>query len=166
MTLEVPMEEFVATVRRMGGDLSAFVTHENGGTRLSAADPAKNLRMVAYSPLAPEVVARTLEGEGIRAVAGRWIPDDAPAAAGEIHVAAVAYRTDGAQPGLWVDAFPESPTGIQAIRAMFAEFQSTGEVATIPFEEFMRIAEPTAVVLSPAELRGFAAAKGDGSVGG
>lgn len=159
MTLEVPFEGFVEAAKRLVGGLPVFATAENGGTRLSAADPAKGIRIVAYSPQDPKPVAELLGQGGLQVVEGRWIPDDAPAATGEIHVAAVAYRTEGSQPGLWVDAFPETPSPIQAIRAMYDEFRGTGEVADIPFEEFMRVSEPTVVVLGPSELRGFAAAK-------
>ncbi len=159
MTLEVSLEGFVEAVRRLGAGVAAFVSPENGGTRLTAADPAKGLRVVAYSPQDPTPVAESLRAKGLDAMEGRWIPDDAPAAAGEIHVAAVAYRVEGSQPGLWVDAFPEAPTAVQAIRALYDEFRANGEVAAVPFEEFMRLAEPTVVILGPSEMRGFAAAK-------
>ena len=159
MTLEVPFEGFVEAVKRMGAALPAFTTPENGGTRLSAADPSKGLRIVAFSPQDPDPVAEILRAKGLESVAGRWIPDDAPAATGDVHIAAVAYRTEGSQPGLWVDAFPEAPTTVQAIRALYDEFRESGEVAEVAFEEFMRLAEPTVVILGPADMRGFAAAK-------
>ena len=159
MTLEVPFEGFVEAVKRLGTGGSAFATPENGGTRLSAADPAKGIRVVAYSPQDPGTVAEALRAKGMETAEGRWVPDDAPAAAGEIHVAAVAYRTEEAQPGLWIDAFPEAPSAVQAIRALYDEFRANGEVAAVPFEEFMRLAEPTVVILGPSEMRGFAAAK-------
>ena len=159
MTLEVPFEGFVEAARRLVGALPVFAAHENGGTRLSAADPAKGIRVVSFTPKDPGPVGEILASEGLRVVEGRWIPDDAPAAAGEVHIAAVAYRTSGTQPGLWVDAFPEAPTAIRAVRALYDEFRESGEVADVPFEEFMRLAEPTVVVLGPSELRGFAAAK-------
>ena len=159
MTLEVPFEGFPEAAKRLAAGLPAFAASENGGTRLSAADPAKGIRVVAFSPQGPEEVAEALKAKGVETVEGRWIPDDAPAAAGEIHVAAVAYRTEGTQPGLWVDAFPEAPTPVQAIRALYDEFRGTGEVAEVPFEEFMRVAEPTVVIVGPSEMRGFAAAK-------
>ena len=160
MTLEVPLEGFAEAVRKLVGPLPIFVSAENGGSRLSAADPDKGIRVVAYSPQSPGAVVVAFEKAGLKVVEGRWIPDDAPAAAGEIHVAAVAYRTEGKMPGLWVDAFPEAPTAVQAVRAMYDEFRETGEVAEVSFEEFMRVAEPNVVLLAPGELRGFAASKG------
>lgn len=159
MTLEVPYEGFAEAAKRMAGGMPAFVTPENGGTRLTVADPAKGLRIVAYSPQDPDPVAAGLRAAGLSVAEGRWIPDDAPAATGDIHVAAVAYRTDKPQPGLWVDAFPEAPTTVQAIEAMVDEFRRTGQMVDLPLEEFIRLAEPTVVILGPSELRGFAAAK-------
>lgn len=159
MTLEVPFEGFVEAVRKLVGNLPVFATPENGGTRLSAADPTKGIRVVAYSPKDPGPVTEALAKDGLRVVEGRWIPDDAPAAAGDVHIAAIAYRTGGSQPGLWVDAFPEMPAAMQAIRTMYDEFRKSGEVADVSFEEFTRLAEPTVVILGPSEVRGFAAAK-------
>lgn len=159
MTLEVPFDGFAEAAKRLVGSGPVFVAHENGGTRLSAADPAKNVRVVAYSPHDPGPVAEGLKGQGIAALEGRWIPDDAPAASGDVYVAAVAYRTAHSQPGLWVDAFPTLPTSVQALRALYDEFRQTGQVADVPLEEFIRLAEPTVVILTPADLRGFAADK-------
>jgi len=160
MTLEVPLDGFVAAAKRLAQGAPTFVAAENGGTRITCADPARSLRLVTYSPEPPAEAKESLKADGIDALEGRWIPDDAPAATGELYVAAVAYRTEGSQPGLWVDAYPELPTSVQAITAMYEEFRETGQVAEIPLEEFVRLAEPTVVVLSPADLRGFAAAKG------
>jgi len=159
MTLEVPLEGFVAAVKRLASGASTFVAAENGGTRITCADPGKSLRIVSYSAESPTQTIETLKEGGIEALEGRWLPDDAPAASGEIYVAAVAYRTEGTQPGLWVDAFKELPNSVQAITTMYEEFRETGQVAEIPLEEFVRLAEPTVVVVSPAELRGFASAK-------
>lgn len=159
MTLEVPFEGFPEAAKRLVGVGPLFATHENGGTRLTAADPAKNVRVVAFTPddFGPTVEA--LRAKGLQVVEGRWMPDDAPPVSGEIHVAAIAYRTEHNQPGLWVDAYPEAPTAVQAIRAMVEEFRDTGEMKEIAVEEFMRLAEPTVVILTPADLRGYAAAK-------
>lgn len=159
MTLEVPLEGFVAAAKRLAPGAPTFVAAENGGSRISCADPSKDVRVLAYSPESPAAARETLKAEGVEAFEGRWIPDDAPAASGEIYVAAVAYRTEGSQPGLWVDAYQEHPSSVQAITTMYEEFRETGQVAEIPLEEFVRLAEPTVVVVSPAELRGFASAK-------
>lgn len=159
MTLEVPPEGFAEAVRKLAPGLPAFAAAEGGGTRLIAADPAKGVRVVAYSPVPPSAAAERLRADGLTVREGRWVPDEAPEPVGEAHVAAVAYRTEGLKPGLWVDAFPEAPTPVQALRALYDEFRANGEIAEVSFEEFMRLAEPTVVVLAPGELRGFAAAK-------
>lgn len=159
MTLEVPFEGFAEAMKRLGGSLTAFLVPENGGTRVTAADPAKAIRLTAHSPLDPGPVADALRERGVATAEGRWTPDDAPMATSEPHVAAVAYRTSGLQPGLWVDAFPTLPTAAQALRALYNEFRETGQVADVPLEEFVRLAEPTVVILTPADLKGYAAAK-------
>ncbi len=159
MTLEVPYEGFAEAAKRLAVVGPLFVTHENGGTRLTAADPTKNVRVVSFTTDDPGPVGDALRAKGLQVVEGRWMPDDAPPVSGELHVVAVAYRTEGKQAGLWVDAYPEAPTAVQAIRAMVDEFRDTGEMADVAFEEFMRLAEPTVVILTPADLRGYAAAK-------
>ncbi|RYG21957.1 hypothetical protein EON82_17970 [bacterium] len=159
MTLDVPFDGFVAAAKRLANGQPTFVTPESGGTRVSCADTGKGIRVVAYSPKDLDPVAEELRKAGLDVTEGRWIPDDAPAASGDVYVAAIAYRTDSTQPGLWVDAFPQLPTSVQAITSMYEEFRETGQVAEVPLEEFVRLAEPTVVVLSPPELRGFAAGK-------
>ena len=159
MTLEVPFEGFAEAARKLAPGLPAFASAENGVIRVTVADPAKAVRVVASSAESLEKVAESLRKEGLTVRQGQWVPDDAPPAVAEFHAAAIAYRTEGPKPGLWVDAFPEAPTAIQAMRALYDEFRANGEIAEVSFEEFMRLAEPTVVILSPAALKGFAAAK-------
>lgn len=159
MTLEVPFEGFVGAAKRFASGQMAFVLAESGGTRLTCADTAKGLRVVSFSPKDPKVVMEELQKAGVDAAEGRWIPDDAPTGSGDVHVAAVAYRTEHSQPGLWVDAYLEAPTSVQAIRNLYDEFRETGQVSDVSLEEFVRVAEPTVVILTPADLRGFAAAR-------
>lgn len=159
MTLEVPFEEFAKAAKRLTVGRVAFVTTEGSGTRVTAADPLRGIRVVAHGALSIKSAEEKLRADGFEVEHGRWIPDEAQAGESEPHVVAVAYRTSGTQPGLWVDAFPNTPTPVQAIRALYDEFSSTGEIAEVPFEEFVRLAEPTVVIVSPSELRSFAASK-------
>ena len=41
------------------------------------------------------------------------------------------------------------------LRTMFDEFRDTGEMEHISFEEFLQLANPNVVILTPSELRSF-----------
>lgn len=81
----------------------------------------------------------------------------------EAFIGAVAYQSEADEPGLWVDAYPTMPTQAQVLRGLYEDFQSTGEVNDqVSFEEFVRLAKPTVVVVSPNEVRSFVGEKSDG----
>ena len=77
----------------------------------------------------------------------------------EIYVAGVAYRTESGPPGLWMDAYAVQPTQVQVLKSMYDEMTSTGQMAEVSFEEFVRLSESNVVVAGPNDLRSFLALK-------
>ena len=75
------------------------------------------------------------------------------------YIAAIAYKSSDEMPGLWVDAFSETPTVAVAIKALYDEFRDTGEIGDISLEEFVRVANPNVTIVGPNELERFLAAK-------
>jgi hypothetical protein len=73
-----------------------------------------------------------------------------------LYVGGISYRTDGESPGIWIDAYRQQPTHAHVLRSMYAELTDTGEMPSVSFEEFVRLANPTVVVSSPTELKAFA----------
>ena len=62
-------------------------------------------------------------------------------------------------PGVWVDAYSEQPSAAMALKGLYDEFRSTGEVGEISFEEFVRLALPNVVIVSPLEIEKFIESK-------
>jgi hypothetical protein len=158
MTLQVPFEAFAETAKRIADASEAFVIARAGTCIVTCASPAKGVHIVATCRKPLDEVKSALS-EKMRVFEGLWteevgfdIEDDPIVKA---HVAAVAYQSSEHMPGIWVDVFPEQPTHIQALRAMFDEFTQTGEVTDVSFEEFIRQSNPNVVVVTPSQLRGF-----------
>lgn len=162
MTLHVPIDQFPETVRRVVGSGEAYVSAGDGGSTATAFHPIKRLRVMARLAVSAEELQRVLETQGMEVRLGQWADGEAPHSErvpGTPYVAAVSYHAENGQSGLWVDAYESLPTSTQAIRALYDEFRDTGELDSVSFEEFVRMANPTVVIVSPSELVSFAEAK-------
>jgi hypothetical protein len=161
MVLRVPLESFPATVKRLLSCEQAYVMPQGTGSIVTSADHKGASLVVCYAPTSVEETTKQLEEQGMEVFLGTWSVEDATTAeACEAYVAAVAYSSDEAKPGLWMDAFPEHPTLASVMRAMYDEFIATGEVPEdVSLEEFIRLANPNVVILSPSQVGKFVQAK-------
>jgi hypothetical protein len=155
MTLHVPFKNFVAAVTRHLERPLVYLHKEGGTVLVSAADPAKGLLIMSTSDEPATKVRERLDHEGFSVVDGVWREgtiqrESAQPAA--CFIGAVAYRTREESPGLWVDAFPIEPTPATVLQAIYAEFEKHGELGQVSFEEFLRVAKPTVVVLKPEQI--------------
>ncbi len=159
MTLTVPFEEFAPTVQRVLGQKEAYVTAHGRGTLATASKNGDVV--VASSKSAPAVVSEQLTEAGLTVHEGSWHTEHQAHGheSEECYVAAVAYSSSDDKPGLWMDAYPDPPTGVQVLRAMYDELLSTGELQETSFEEFLRLANANVIILAPADIRSFANAK-------
>ncbi len=161
MTLQVPFVSFTATAAKLVGGSPVFVAPNAGGTLVTAADPAWAIVVAALAPSPPDAVRSELEAAGLEVLEGAWTlrePSEL-ATATEAFVAAVAYQSAEYRPGVWIDAYPTLPTQVQVLRGMYDEMRQTGELSEVSFEEFVRLANPTVVILSPSDLRSFLSQK-------
>lgn len=154
MVLNVPFEGFAEAMRAHTGAQAAFLSTLGIQTVVTAADPAKGviLRSSARMPLAAARAA--LESAGVKVHEGSW--GEVADGGAPLWVAAVAYRSSEDTPGLWVDTFETKPTTGQVLSELYEEFRETGEVGDVSMEEFIRLADPNVVVLSPEEQAEFA----------
>lgn len=163
VTLRVPFDAFAETVGRMLPKRVAFISTQTSGTLVTAADPSQQTTVASVAALSSDEVRRKLAESGFEVFDGMWTsvdPAELPCDTQELFVVAVAYRSAEARPGVWVDAFPQLPTTVQALRAMYEEFRSTGEVDDVSFEEFVRFASPNVVIVSPSDIRSYVDQKG------
>ncbi|MEA2552377.1 MAG: hypothetical protein QOJ65_553 [Fimbriimonadaceae bacterium] len=162
MTLRVPFELFSETVRRVVGTDEAYVVPTEGGCICTAFDMDKRLRVLTKEGGPPKAAREKLEKAGMKIRQGYWaegdedVPEPAPAVP---YVASVAYTAANHQPGIWVDAYDVLPTVAQVLRSMYDVFVDTGELRDISIDEFVRLAHPNVVIISPQELLSYASAK-------
>jgi hypothetical protein len=135
-----------------------YVSRTEGKTRVSAADLEKGLIVSATPNLSVDATILELESQGVRAGKGHWSdgvdrvsdsPADLP------FIAAVAYKSRDDMPGLWVDASLDHPTHASVLKALYEEFQASGEIGSTTLEEFIRGAMPNVVILTPAEIEKY-----------
>lgn len=159
MTLQVPFDEFAPSVRRLLDRQDAYVSHYRGGSLVTSACPTRGVVVAAIVRLPMDGALNALRKEGLEVFEGAWTTgaeltvDTGPAF--DAYVGAVAYVSQDDKPGVWVDAYPTAPTEVQVLRAMYEEFRSTGELDDVSFEEFVRLANPNVVIVSPLEVADF-----------
>lgn len=75
----------------------------------------------------------------------------------ELYVAAVAYRTEHKEPGLWVDVYNTAPSPSRVLAKLLEEFNTDGTLDHADNETFQKIAHPNVVILSPEHIQNFLA---------
>lgn len=155
MTLRVEFDQFAEAAKRVLGGSPVYVVRTPRGVLVTAA--AKDILLTTETVLGLADATAHLRGSGLEVHEGHWShngsDDTLPY---ETYVVAIAYMSGDGKPGLWVDGCAEEPTPTQALRSMFEEMTSNGEVAEVPFDDFARAANPNIVILSPATLQQFA----------
>ncbi|MFI5386541.1 MAG: hypothetical protein ACHQ50_10525 [Fimbriimonadales bacterium] len=159
MTLQVTFDQFAETVKRLLNQQEAYVSQHAMGTLVTAAKPEKTVVVAALVSQSPEAVTAMLKERGMSVFDGTWLtPEEvlAPAAGlAQTYVAAVSYRSGAEKAGVWVDAYPALPTQVTVLKTMYEEFRQTGEVDDVAFEEFVQLANPNVVIVTPTELESF-----------
>lgn len=161
MTLRVPIGEFAEAVRNVIGTDRAYAQEGAGGTSLSAGAAGCGAIVLCADPRPLDQVRPELEVAGLKVFSGQWSLDGAAEIVSIPHVTAIAYRTGGDRPGVWLDAHAElRPTGA-SLQAMYEEFTANGEIRGATYEEFLAVAMPTVIEVTPEMLVGFVRANSE-----
>ena len=164
MILRVEFDQFPETVKRLLPSAHAYVSSQGAGAVATAADHKSGVVIVSAAGDALEEASRRLKEAGLEVFKGQWSLDDGAlgGAACAAYVAAVAYVSEEAKPGLWLDAYPAEPTLAQVMRGMYDEFLANGEVGEeVSLEEFIRLANPNVVIVPPDHIAKYAEAKSE-----
>lgn len=158
MILRVKLEDFAAAARRYALADEAFISDVVGGVSISAVNVSADVMVTTSTDLDLEETRQFLEQAGLTVRDGQWASDlDQPEQAlADLHIAAVAYRSNESMPGLWMEAYPTAPTPADVLLDMYQEFVSTGELREIGIDEFKKLANPNVLILGPEEIRSFA----------
>ncbi len=165
MTLQVSFEEFAETVKRVLGGKEAYVAPQETGAVATAGCAEKAIVVAAISLNPPDQAAEALKASGLKVFNGTWLTGEEILAhlgiQTDTFVAAVAYKSGDDKAGVWIDAYPELPTQMTVLKTMYDEFRETGEMDDVLFEEFIQLANPNVVIVSPSQLQSFLKQKQD-----
>lgn len=163
MVLRVELEHFPSAVERVLSQKVAYVAPSGAGSVVTAADARGGPVVYCLAPnVSPLDATARLRDSGMEVHEGAWSlqAPQGGAASDTPYVAAVAYTSDDTKPGVWVEAFAELPTMAEVLRAMYDEFVATGEAPEgTSVEDFVRLANPNVVILSPEQLARFVQAR-------
>lgn len=163
MILRVSFDTFAREARGRLGTDCAYLTQTSDCVLATAGDPMIDLTVASFTLFTIQQARIELEAQGLKVSDGCWAlrPEELPVANDQTaYISAVSYRTRETKPGIWVDAYPQEPSPAEVLRRMYDEFRETGELGEVPFEEFMKLASPNVVVISPNEVRRYLAMKG------
>lgn len=161
MVLRVAFDKFGETVGKFTREKLVSVAKTHGKTSVSAAILDKCILIVARTNESVDDVKLALSKDGMDVIDGEWTSDEVGCGDWgvrdiDVFVASVAYKSREDMPGLWVEAFPFEPNQGEVLRALYEDFEQTGDIENMSFEDFERQAAPNVVVLSPDDLRRFA----------
>lgn len=152
--------------RHLPAGTPAYLETRGHVVTATAADPKQQFMIRTRKRAAIETVRAELQSHDIEVAEGSWFNEnEGDAAANELNlpwIAAVAYKSGDDKPGTWVDAFNVEPSQMQVLRRIYGEFQQTGEIGDTEFEDFLRLASPNVVIVSPGRLAGFLAEESNG----
>lgn len=102
-----------------------------------------------------------LSPTGIGAYEGSWQEADSVDDSWnhKLYIAAVSYKSDKHPPGVWVDAYLSEPTPAQVLKSIYDEFRETGELLEVSMEDFVKLATPNVVIVSPSNIRTYLESK-------
>jgi len=156
MQLRTDWEGFIAELRnRWPNGATVYLARDGQFTLLTALDPSDKTIFSARVPDTLESLTAQLVEIGHECRNGLWTTQSGTTMMEDLHVAAVAYKSDEKKPGLWVDCFPYSPTHSEIMTKMLEEFNADGTLETTDNDLFARITIPNVVILTPAEIQQF-----------
>ncbi|MES1228047.1 MAG: hypothetical protein ABUL72_05205, partial [Armatimonadota bacterium] len=122
----------------------------------SSADPKVPLTVLSSAALSLREAEKVVTDAGLEVRLGEWGSiegeEEAP-----YWLGVVAYKSDEAKPGLWVEAFLQEPTPSFVVESMLEEFRRHGIVKDVTLESFTAQADLNAMVFAPEELAAMAA---------
>ena len=152
MVLRVPFAAFAEAVRSTLGDVRVYAHEDGGATVLTAGG---EVLVICREPRPLSAIEPELKTAGLVVSPGYWSLDGASETVSAPHVTAIAYRTGGEKPGVWVDASLTARAPGESVQALYDEFAAGGEITGMTFDEFVAAAHPTVVEITPERLAEF-----------
>ncbi len=158
MVLRVSSDRFAVEVKQRLGKAEVYLNPKGRRTVATAGIPESQLVIAAEFHAEIEQTRAELAGQGVTAHEGLWCEtlDEMEVSDISVFTIAVSYRSEGAKPGLWMDAdLHEISTG-EVLKRMYDEFRANGEIKESSFDEFVKVIEPNVLVVAPHQLAAWA----------
>lgn len=156
MQLRTDWDGFIGELQnRWIGGATVYLARDGQFTILTAMDPGDKTIFSSRVSENLESVSQKLSALGHTCRNGIWTTESGTPMLEELHIAAVAYISDERQPGLWVDCYPHAPTQSEIISNLLGEFNADGTLESTDNDDFIKMASPTIVVLTPAQIQQF-----------
>lgn len=163
MRLHVPFANFADAVQRELMVKTVYVQPIGNQVLVTAASVTSRAVIHTQTTLSIGKVKASLNKLGFEVFDGAWRDEETAMALEDspptFSIVAIGYKSADNMPGVWVDAFESEPSQMEALKALFEEFRASGELTDIPFEDFLRLANPNVVIVAGADLAKFLAAK-------
>jgi len=161
MVLTIPFHDFAFEARERFVGEPIFLVGIQNRTLVSVSNGKQDGTILqAWSQEHSLAVKTKLELAGFKVREGRWSEsesDEGSSGAGSnLHVYAIAYKSENGSPGLWIDAGFDSKSEAETMRNFFDELRDNEEITKVSFEEFVRLADAKVMVFTPSELHDFA----------
>lgn len=154
MRLRVPASDFATTCTRH--QAVHVYAHSAGGRTVFSGITPMGLSIWAWETGMGETVRADCLSAGLKVDTGELLEPGEREAIPPYWVAAVAYSSATDIPGLWVDSSIIQPSTAEVTERLFKELEQDGELRGLTYEEFLRIAKPNVVVVSPEEVARYA----------
>lgn len=159
MVLSIAFDQFTLVGQKLQICPSVCVRPYGSGSIVTGANPTTGVIISSIVRFPVDEAKQRLQADRWETLDGQWSTEAVELqeqTTAELTVGAVAYNSRDTKPGLWVDAFTEPQNQTQVLRAMYDELTANGELGDVSFEEFIRLANPNVVILSPSDLTRFA----------
>lgn len=149
---------FIAELQnRWPNGATVYLARDGRFTILTTTDPDDGTLFRCKHAIPLEEAKSKLTAIGHTCRNGVWSTESDHQSMDELYVAAVAYRTEHKEPGLWVDVYNTAPSPSRVLAKLLEEFNTDGTLDHADNETFQKIAHPNVVILSPEHIQNFLA---------
>ncbi|MFM9874499.1 MAG: hypothetical protein ACKVQS_13670 [Fimbriimonadaceae bacterium] len=132
-----------------------YLARDGRYTTLTTIDQNDNILFRCKHVIPMEEAITKLTEIGHTCRNGVWSTESDHQSLDELYIAAVAYRTEHKEPGLWVDVYNSHPSPSKVLTKLLDEFNADGTLSEADNETFQKFAHPNIVILTPEQIQGF-----------
>lgn len=158
MQLLTDWDGFLAEMQnRNPNGATIYLSRDGRYTVLTHLDPTDQILFRCEHAIPLEEATSALATLGHTCRTGVWSTETEHQSLDELYIAAIAYKSDETQPGLWIDAYDYPPNPSEVLSKLLEEFNAEGTLDHADNETFTKLAKPNIIILSPEDIQNFLA---------